>query len=146
MATDHEPLPRSPSEKLPADHIGVLVAALVMAVSGWWGMYMLVTQTVPRVGQRWAFFILLQIAVTGTVVPFFLFLNVRFTPVNRAIPASGVVLRQSVWLGLFVVTCAWLQIPRALTWSVVFFLVIIFTMLEFFLRLRERNTDNELSS
>jgi hypothetical protein len=128
----------TPREGLPADHIGILVASLAMAVSGWWGLYQLMMQTIPRVGQRWVFFMLLHIAVTGTVIPVVRFLNVRFTPVSKPIPGGGIILRQASWVGLFAVTCAWLQIPRALTWSVVFFLLIIFVVLESFLRLRER--------
>lgn len=86
---------------------------------------------------------LLYIAVTGTMIPLVRFMNVRFTPVDREIPASGVVLRQSVWIGLFVVSCAWLQIPRALTWSAGFFLATIFVVIEFFLRMRERQLQDD---
>ena len=133
-------------EKIPPDHIGLLIAAAVMIIGGWWGLYVLITQTIPRPGQRGAFFVLTQLAVTGTALPVVRFLNVRLTPVDRPVPSSGIILRQSTWLGLFVVTCAWLQIPRALSWSIAFFLVIIFIVLEVFLRLRERqdhdaNTD-----
>ncbi len=119
-----------PREGISADHIGILIAAVAMAVSGWWGLYQLITQTIPRVGQRWIFFMLLHIAVTGTVIPMIRFLNVRFTPVSKPIPGGGIILRQASWVGLFAVTCAWLQIPRALTWSVVVFLGIILVVLE----------------
>jgi hypothetical protein len=66
------------------------------------------------------------------------FLNVRFTPVNRELPPGGVIVRQATWFGLFVATCAWLQIPRVLSGSVAFFLALIFLVIEFFIRLRER--------
>ncbi|MEL6271385.1 MAG: hypothetical protein AAFU54_04935 [Chloroflexota bacterium] len=130
-------------EQVPPDHAGLLLSALLMMAGGWAGLYLLVTQTIPRVGQRWMFFMLLYIAVTGTMIPLVRFMNVRFTPVDREIPASGVVLRQSVWIGLFVVSCAWLQIPRALTWSAGFFLATIFVVIEFFLRMRERQLQDD---
>ncbi len=38
---------------------------------------------------------------------------------------------------LFVVTCAWLQIPRVLSWPIAFFLALIFVVVEVFLRSRE---------
>ncbi|MAS32453.1 MAG: hypothetical protein CL610_00515 [Anaerolineaceae bacterium] len=123
--------------KIPSDHIGVLLAATVMIVGGWGGLYTLVTTTLPRVGQRWLFFVLLHIAVTGTVLPFVRYLNVRFTPIDVPLPPGGVLVRQSVWVGLFVVTCAWLQIPRVLNPPIAFFIALVFVVIEVFLRSRE---------
>ena len=136
----HIPLP---PEKTPPDHIGVLVGALLMALVGWAGLYQLVTTTLPRVGPRWIFFVLLHIAVTGTVIPLVRFLNVRFTPQERELPPGGVIVRQSIWIGLFVITCTWLQIPRVLSWPIVFFLALIFVVVEVFLRSRELASENE---
>jgi hypothetical protein len=126
-----------PAGKTPPDHIGVLVSALLMALVGWAGLYQLVTTQLPRVGPRWIFFVLLHVAVTGTVIPLVRFLNVRFTPVERELPPGGVIVRQSIWVGLFVVMCFWLQIPRVLSWPIVFFLALIFIVVEVFLRSRE---------
>ena len=126
---------------LPPDHIGILVAALLMAVSGWWGLFILVTQTIPRVGQRWLFFMILQIAITGTLLPLVRYINVRFTPIDHEVPPGGVIVRQSMWVALFIVICAWLQIPRVLTWSIAFFLAIVFLVIEIFLRIRERQLE-----
>ena len=127
--------------RTPPDHIGVLVSAAVMGLGGWWALYLLITQTIPRVGQRWLFFLFLQIAITGTVLPLVRYLNLRFTPINAPLPPGGVLVRQSTWVALFVVTCAWLQIPRMLNWSMAFFLGIVFAILEAFLRSRERQLE-----
>ncbi|MFQ3567624.1 MAG: hypothetical protein SNJ59_11555 [Aggregatilineales bacterium] len=121
----------------PPDHVGVLIAAVIMMVGGWAGLYHLITTELPRVGPRWIFFVLLHIAVVGTVLPFVRYLNVRFTPVHRELPPGGVIVRQSVWIGLYVVTCAWLQIPRVLTLPIAFFLALAFIIIEVFLRSRE---------
>jgi hypothetical protein len=122
----------------PPDHVGLLVAALLMMVGGWYGLFYLVTTSLPRIGgELWAFFVLLQIAVSGTALPIVRYLNVRLTPLNKEVPASGVIVRQSVWIGLFVVTCAWMQIPRALSLPLVIFLAIVFIVIEVFLRTRE---------
>ncbi len=130
--------PQQPQiEPVPPDHFGVMNAALLMAVGGWGGLYLLVTTTLPRVGERWVFFALLQIAVTGTVLPFVRYLNLRFTPLSLELPPGGVLVRQSVWVGLFVMTCAWLQIPRVLTPAYAFFLGLAFLVIEMFLRSRE---------
>jgi hypothetical protein len=125
------------SEKLPPDHIGVLVAAVIMIAVGWLGLYQLVTTTLPRVGQRWLFFLLLHIAVTGTVLPFVRYLNARFTPVDVELPPGGVLVRQSIWIGLIAVMYAWLQIPRVLTLPIAFFVALVFVLIEAFLRTRE---------
>jgi hypothetical protein len=122
---------------MPPDHVGVLVAGTVMMLGGWVGLYRLVTISLPRVGPRWVFFMLLFLAVTGTVLPFVRYLNVRFTPIHNELPPGGVLVRQSIWVGLFVVTCAWLQIPRVLTWPIAFFLGLVFVVIEIFLRSRE---------
>lgn len=122
----------------PSDHIGLLVASVLMMGSGWYGLYYLITTSLPRIGgELWLFFLLLKIAVAGTALPIVRYLNVRFTPKNKEVPASGVIVRQSVWLGLFVVTCAWLQIPRALSLPLIIFIAMVFIVVEIFLRTRE---------
>jgi hypothetical protein len=125
------------SEKMPPDHAGVVIAGAVFMVAGWFGLYQLVTTTLPRVGQRWLFFVLLQIAVTGTVLPFVRYLNVRFTPITVNLPPGGVIVRQGIWIGLFVVMCAWLQIPRILNLPIAILLAAVLVIIEAFLRSRE---------
>ena len=121
-----------------------MIAALVMIVAGWVGLYELVIHTLPLAFPRWLFFILLFLAVTGTALPFVRYLNLRFTPAPYPVAPSGVILRQSIWFGLFAVVCAWLQIPRVLSWPVAFFLALSFVVIEVYLRLRERAEQNEL--
>ena len=99
--------------------------------------------TLPTSLPRWTFFVLLYIAVTGTVLPFVRFLNVRFTREGGVSPAGGVLLRQSIWIGLFVVACAWLQMPRVLNPVIAFFLAFSLVLIEFFLRIRDRSGDSE---
>lgn len=132
-----------PGDRTPPDHIGVMIAAAVMVVGGWGGLYLLVTTELPRVGPRWLFFVLLQIAVTGTVLPLVRYLNVRFTPISADLPPGGVLVRQSVWVGLFVVTCAWLQIPRVLNPPIAFLVALVFIVIEIFLRTREIADERE---
>jgi hypothetical protein len=127
----------TPTNKMPPDHIGVMIAALIMMIGGWLGLYTLITTTLPRPGQQWLFFVLLHIAVTGTALPFVRYINLRFTPADVSLPAGGVLVRQSVWIGLFVVICAWLQILRVLNAPMAFFVALMFVVVEIFLRSRE---------
>ena len=126
-----------PSDKMPPDHVGVLIAGAFFMVLGWLGLLQLVLTTLPRVGQRWLFFLLLQIAVTGTVIPFVRYLNERFTPLTAELPPGGVIVRQSIWLGLFVSLCMWLQIPRVLNVPIGVLLALLFIVIEGYLRSRE---------
>ncbi|WP_119065950.1 hypothetical protein [Aggregatilinea lenta] len=125
------------------DHRGVIAAALIMAAVGWIGLWILVASTLPTSLPRWTFFVLLYVATTGTVLPFVRFLNMRFVRDDGVSPAGGVLLRQSIWIGLFVVACAWLQMPRVLNPVIAFFLAFSLVLIEFFLRIRERSGDSE---
>lgn len=125
------------SERIPPDHVGVLVAGVIFMIAGWAGLVQLIATTRPFVAERWLFFLLLQIAVTGTVIPFVRYLNLRFTPVTDELPPGGVIVRQSVWIGLFVVLCAWLRMPRILNLPIIVLLAILFIVIEAFLRTRE---------
>jgi hypothetical protein len=137
-----ESAPSRDTSNTPSDHIGLLAASMLLMAAGWLGLYYLITTALPRIGgELWLFFLLLQIAVTSTALPIVRYLNVRFTPINKDVPASGVIVRQSVWIGLFVVICAWLQIPRALSLPFVIFLAIVFVVVEIFLRTREIATE-----
>jgi len=132
------------SSSTPPDHVGLLIAALVMVIIGWGGLFQLVSHSLPRIGgELWLFFTLLQIAITGTMLPIVRYLNVRFTPFYASVPSSGVIVRQSVWIGLFVVTCAWLQIPRALSMPLAIFIALVFIVVEVFFRTRELASERD---
>lgn len=115
-----------------------MLAATFMAVSGWIGLWLLVTSTLPTAFPRWLFFVFLYLAATGTVLPFVRFLNMRFSG-GDTVPSSSVILRQSIWVGLFAVACAWLQIPRVLNPILALFLALSLMVIEFFLHLREQS-------
>jgi hypothetical protein len=112
-------------------------AALVLCVLGWGGLAALVFYTLPTVGPRWLFFFLEVLALTGTVMPIVAFLNRRFTSLPT--PTAGVVVRQSLWFGIYGATLAWLQIGRVLTPALALLIAVGLVLVEFLLRLRERS-------
>jgi hypothetical protein len=129
-------------KRLQADRNGVLIAAGVMAGVSWVLLYRLIGPpgsglegSPPRALERWLFFILLDLAITGTALPFIGFLNQRFS--RNPVP-GGVLLRQGMWCGLFMVTIAWLQMTRALTGITAALLALSIIVIETFLRYRER--------
>jgi len=130
-------------QSIPADHIGALLAGLAMMLGGWLGLVYLILNSPPRIGaELWLFFVLIHLAITGTVLPIVRYLNVRFTPIHVEAPSGGIIVRQSVWIGLFVVINVWLQILRVLSAPIAFFLALVFVVLEVFLRSRETNRDD----
>ena len=117
---------------------GVLLASLLMFIVGWGGLAWLVMSTRPRIGgEIWLFFILLQIGVTGAAIPFVRLLSKRFSPADAPELLTGIVVRRAVWVGIIAVTSAWLLIPRYLSLPIVFILILIFGVIEIFLRNRE---------
>ena len=117
---------------------GVLLAALIMFITGWGGLAYLVVNTRPRIGgEIWLFFILLQIAVTGAAIPIIRLVSQRLARTQDDAPMTGVVVRRSVWTGIIAVTCAWLLIPRYLTLPIFLIVILLFVVIEIFLRNRE---------
>jgi hypothetical protein len=125
------------SEKPYSGYRSLVLAAIVMAVLGWLGLYILTFATLPTVGPRWLFFFLWVLATTGTAIPFIWLLHRRFSTERQA--PSSVLLRQSLWIGLFGSLCLWLQFNRTLTLSLAILLGVGFTVMEWFLGLVERS-------
>ncbi|MFQ5924238.1 MAG: hypothetical protein ACE5M4_15485 [Anaerolineales bacterium] len=113
---------------------GLFATALLLIAIGGTGLILLMATTLPTLGPRWLFFFLLTIAVTGTALPFVWLLHKRFGPAP-----SAVLLRQALWVALFVSLCVWLLINRSLTLSLGLLLGVGFILVEWFLRLLERS-------
>src|SRR5258707_7649447 len=93
------------------DYRGFSIASWLLFLAGWGATAYLVATALPSPGPRWLFFVLVLMALTGTAAPFVRYLNKRF--VRSQVPAA-VLLRQSLWVGLFGATCAWLPLGRTL--------------------------------
>lgn len=114
-----------------------MVAAAIMAVVGWLGLILLLNTTLPTVGPRWLFFFLWTLAVTGTALPFVWVLHRRFDPARVS---GGVLLRQSLLVGLLAGICMWLQINRTLTLPLALLLAVGLAGVEWLVRSVERST------
>lgn len=114
-----------------------LPTAIVLAILGWGGLFLLFQNTMPSVGPRWLFFFLFVLALTGTALPVVAFLNRRFPTVPPA--ASGMIVREAIWVGLYGATLIWLQIARVLNLGLAFLLAVGFIAIEILIRLRERS-------
>jgi len=114
-----------------------LLAAEILVGTGWIGLFLVIFLTLPTVGPRWLFFFFSVLAVTGMALPGVAFLNVRFP--SKPPISPKVVVRQAIWVGIYVPTLAWLQIGRVLTPAMALLLAGGFIMIELLLRLRERS-------
>lgn len=77
------------------------------------------------------------LAVTGLMLPVAYFLNWRFVSAPAA-PRFLLVLRQSMWVGLWVAFCTWLQMNRVLGIAVAILVGLIFVLFEVLLQVRTR--------
>lgn len=110
-----------------------------MTFVGWAGLLIVLVFSLPTVGPRWLFFVLWLMALTGTALPFVSFLNRRFAKTQTP---NNVILRQSIWVGIFGATCAWLQLGRALNWATGILLAAALMAIEVFILLRARSQWN----
>ena len=112
------------------------LSSLLLILVGWGGLYFLITQTLPYVWPRWGFFVLVLLALTGTVLPIVYFFHRRF-PGEKPVEAN-VIVRQAMWFGVYGATLAWLQLGRLVTIYIILGLAGGLIAIEYFLRLREK--------
>lgn len=108
----------------------IVVVALVVAVIGWWGLYELTRQVGPdQPGVVSFFFALLFLAVSATLAPAATYLNRRFAAEATA-EDPWRFFRHSVWGGLCVAICAWLQMHRTFNIGFALIIALIFVAIE----------------
>ena len=117
----------------------VYLAAGTLMFVGWGGMLALLLFTVPTVDARWMFFVLALSALTGTAIPFIIFLSRRFgkTPIS-----VNILMRRAIWVGVIGCILAWLQLGRALTWNIALLIVSVIVAIEWLIEIRERSLWN----
>lgn len=113
------------------------ISSLILFLVGWGGLFTVLYLSWPLVWFRWGFFVLLILALTGTVLPIVYFFHRRFPDSPPA--EANVIVRQSVWFGVYGATLAWLQLGRLVTVYVILGLAGGLLAIEYFIRLRERS-------
>ena len=113
--------------------IVVLLVAVIVAVAGWWGIYLFWTRVWPeQPGAQLAFLLLLFLSLAGTLAPVSAIFNHRFT--TRDVPPSAWrILRHSAWGALCLTSFAWLQTYRAFNLGFAFIVVLIFVAIEVYI-------------
>ncbi len=108
------------------------ILAAVIALLGWGGLAYLVDRTSPQ-PYTWLLFLALLLVTLVTTI----YLPLRHLHRRLAKPVPARALRQSSWLAIFVVLCAWLQMRRTLDWTVALLLATVFGLIEGYLLSRE---------
>ncbi len=119
----------------PASFLQFLPTTILLFLIGWGGLAALVVYTLPTLGPRWLFFFLGLIALTGTSLPVVYFFNRRFP--STPPPEPGVLLRQSIWIGIYGSALLWLQLGRMLTLTIAAIIAGGLVLIEGLLRMRE---------
>jgi hypothetical protein len=108
----------------------ITLAAILLAVVGWWGLYELTGTMGPdQPSAQTLFYALLFLAITGTLVPPAAFLNRRFAP-QQVKHDSMRFLRHAAWAGLCLTSWAWLQTHRIFNVAFALVIALVFVALE----------------
>jgi hypothetical protein len=101
------------------------------------GLVLLFSLTVPTLGPRWLLFFLITLVGCGLALPGAYFLNLRFPSTPPA--DANILIREALWVGLYLDLVIWLQFGKVLNFALGVLLLAGFALIEFLLRLRERN-------
>ncbi len=115
----------------------ILITSLSLLGVGIVGLVLLFSLTVPTLGPRWLLFFLVTLAGSGLALPGAYFLNLRFPSDPPA--DANILIREALWVGLYLDLVIWLQFGKVLNFALGFLLLAGFAVIEFLLRLRERN-------
>ncbi|MFZ3069745.1 MAG: hypothetical protein WA110_01300 [Anaerolineaceae bacterium] len=114
-----------------------LPAFLVLILAGGVGLALVTTLLLPTLGPRWLFFFCLVLVAAGLSLPATYFFDLRFPSTPPA--EKSVIIRQAMWVGIFVALISWLQMGRVLTLPLAVILGAAFVLIEVLLRLWERS-------
>lgn len=118
-----------------------MLYALSGAAVSWLGLWGMIQLPVNE-GTEAVFFILLFTAMMTTFMPALAYLNARFGQFRNERTYRARFVRQSIWIGLFIVISAWLRTRRVLDLTLALILLAVFVLTETFLVTREGPLDD----
>ncbi len=124
----------------------VLLGFLLSLPSGY-ALYRLIFFYLPYLKERWFFFLLVIVFISGITLPFYAALNKYFFSTRKIFPRT--VIRESLVTAILCDVLIWFQIGRVLNSTIIFFSVGGFLTVEILLRARDtvitKNNYSELS-
>jgi hypothetical protein len=118
-----------------------LVSTLVLIICGWGGLALLVNFSLPTLWPRWGLYALIVLAATGTTIPISYWFNKNFS--EQVSITSGVIVRESVAVGVYFAMLTWLSIGGILNFQIAVWLALGLIVIEYLLRLRESSNKTE---
>ncbi len=91
--------------------------------------------TLPYLRERWIFFFLLILFVTGVTLPIYASLNKYFFTIHRIVPRT--VVREAIVSAILCALLLWFQIGRVLNSAIIFMCVGGFILIELLMRTRD---------
>ena len=114
-----------------------LPTIVILNLIGWVGLAVLMTSIRPTPWPRWLFFVLVVVAFSGAALPATVYLNHRFP--SKPPATAQVMVRQALWVGIFVATLVWLNVGGVLDFGLAMIFFTGFAAIEVFLRIWERS-------
>lgn len=114
-----------------------LASAIILFIFGWGSAGLSILTLTPTVWARWLFFFGGTLGLISLALPVAWFLNLRF-PSEPAVGAA-VIVRQSIWVGVYGAILAWLQQERLVTLWTGLGLAAGLVAIEYLIRLREKS-------
>jgi len=119
-----------------------VLGSIVVTVSSFFCVRYIVTHLWPDpdtvfAGPQWALLAFMFLGLSASAVPVSLFLNNRFALSGWLERDKIRLIRQGAWVGLFGVLLAYLQLIKALNWTIVAVLAGVFALIETFFLTRE---------
>lgn len=112
----------------------IFLTSMILFFIGGVGIAGLIYFTQPTLGPRWLFFFFITVLVSGLALPFVFILQRR---ISRNRISSSVLIRETLWVAIFVDLIAWLQLGRVLNGLVFLLLFGGFVVIEILLRMSE---------
>ena len=113
-----------------------LSSTISLFVLGWGAAAIAIFTLTPTVWARWLFFFGGTLGLTGLAMPVIWFLNLRFPSEPPA--GATVIVRQSIWVGVYGVLLVWLQQARLVTLWIGLGLALGLVAIEYLVRMREK--------
>jgi len=125
-----EPNPYSPFRSY-------LASFIILFFTGWGSVAVSIFTLSPTVWARWLFFFGGTLGLIGLALPVTWFLNLRFQSEPPA--GAAVIVRQSIWVGVYGALLTWLQQERLVTFWTAVGLVAGLGAIEYLIRMREKS-------
>ena len=118
-----------------------LLPTILLIITGWGGLALLLNFTLPYLWPRWGMYALIVLASTGTFLPISYLFNSIFS--NLTIARAGVIVRESVAVGVYFALITWLEIGRVLNFQIAVWLGLGLAVVEYLMRLYESSNHSE---